>query len=407
MGFLSWARGPREKRAAMLTADQIAKRIDGEAWYDGSAAAVSTTQAMQVATVMACVRVIANGVATPACNVRRLTRDGKREMALNIPEFRLLNRRPNEWQTSFEFRRTMTVHAALTGNALAIKVKAGNRVRELIPVRPGFYRIEQVRRYEWIYTVWDEFGPIGVFGPGDVLHIPGLQWDSIKGLDAVSQARSAIGLSVAAETSQAQLHRNGGRPAGILTTEQGLSDERIAKLKESWRAFTGSNRSGTAILDGNMKYQPLAASGVDQQHLETRKFQVEEICRAFDVNPIMIGHSDKTATFASSEAFFAAHLKHTLAPWLELWRQRLDEYVLDGDGPLFVEFDTRYLSAGAMKDRAVWARTMAEMGIYSRNELREEEGKDPLPGLDDPLTPLNMTTGADSDGKEEDDAKQV
>lgn len=36
---------------------------------------------------------------------------------------------------------------------------------------------------------------------------------------------------------------------------------------------------------------------------------------------------------------------------------------------------------------------MAEMGIYTRNELRDEEGKDPLPGLDEPLTPMNMTTG--------------
>ena len=67
--------------------------------------------------------------------------------------------------------------------------------------------------------------------------------------------------------------------------------------------------------------------------------------------------------------------------------------LLDGSGPLFAKFDTRYLTAGSMKDRAQWARNMAEMGIYTRNELRDEEGKDPLPGLDEPLTPMNMTTG--------------
>jgi hypothetical protein len=39
---------------------------------------------------------------------------------------------------------------------------------------------------------------------------------------------------------------------------------------------------------------------------------------------------------------------------------------------------------------------MAEMGIYTRNELRDEEGKDPLPGLDEPLTPMNMTTGTEA-----------
>ena len=142
-------------------------------------------------------------------------------------------------------------------------------------------------------------------------------------------------------------------------------------------------------------------NGGDAQHVETRRLQVEEICRAFNVFPIMVGHSDKSATFASSEAFFAAHLKHTLRPWHKAWRDRIDETLLDGSGPLFVKFDTRYLTEGAMKDRAQWARTMAEMGIYTRNEIREEEGKDPLPGLDDPLTPLNMSPSTTKETSDE------
>ena len=82
-----------------------------------------------------------------------------------------------------------------------------------------------------------------------------------------------------------------------------------------------------------------------------------------------------------------------MAPWHTAWTQRLDETLLDGSGPLFAEFDTRYLMAGSMRDRSQWARTMAEMGIYTRNEIRDEEGKDPLPGLDEPLTPMNMAQG--------------
>jgi HK97 family phage portal protein len=146
-------------------------------------------------------------------------------------------------------------------------------------------------------------------------------------------------------------------------------------------------------LDRNAKWIAAGMTGVDAQHVETRRLQIEEICRGFGVFPIMIGHSDKAATFASSEAFFAAHLIHTLAPWHRAWTQRIDEMLLDGAGPLFAEFDTRYMRNGSMKDRAQWARTMAEMGIYTRNEIRDEEGKDPLPGLDTPLTPMNMTNG--------------
>ena len=146
-------------------------------------------------------------------------------------------------------------------------------------------------------------------------------------------------------------------------------------------------------MDRSAKWQNTAITGVDAQHVETRRLQIEEVCRVYGVFPIMVGHSDKTSTFASSEAFFAAHLKHTLAPWHKAWNDRLDEFLLDGSGPLFTEFDTRYLTAGSMVDRAQWTRTMIEMGIYSPNEIRDYDGLDPREGGDDYLTPMNMSKG--------------
>jgi HK97 family phage portal protein len=369
-------------------------------------AVVSTATALQVPAVIACVKTISDGCATPELHVYRELPGGARELARNIPEYRLLNRRPNEWQTSFEFRRTMTMHAALTGDALAIKTKSGNRVRELIPVVPGQFHIDRRGRYDVVYRCYDEFGLIGEFGADDVLHLPNWQWDALKGLNAVRLAASAMGLAIAAETNQATLQANGGRPAGILTTDQKIGEEAVERLRESWRRQMKLQRNGTAILDGGWKYLSLAMTGVDGQHLETRRFQVEEIARAYGVFPIMIGHSDKSATFASTESFFGAHEKHTMAPWRQLWKQRLDEFVLDGAGPLFVEFDNRYLLAGSMRDRAQWARTMAEMGIYTRNELRDEEGKDPLPGLDEPLTPMNMDQQGSSDAEDDPEDSQ-
>ena len=360
--------------------------------YNGNHAGVSATTALQVATVFACVRVIADGCATPNLNVFEENQDGNRRLARKEPEYRMLSRRANEWQTSFEFRRTMTMHAALVGDAFALKIKVNGRVKELIPLVPGTVTIENNSRYDVRYACHDKFGYIGTFTADDVFHLPNIQWNGISGIDALKAARSAVGLAINAEESQSKLHKNGGRPSGFLSRPGPMSPADAERLAKSWKEFTAAGRGGTAILDNDAKYIPLTMTGVDAQHLETRRHQIEEICRAFGVLPIMIGHSDKTATYASSEAFFAAHLKHTLAPWHQSWIQRLDEFVLDGDGPLFAEFDTRYLTAGSMKDRAAWARTMAEMGIYSRNELRDEEGKDPIAGLDQPLTPLNMTT---------------
>ncbi len=381
----------------VLPFEEMMARIDGLYGQTIAGERVSVDAALQVSTVLAIADLIAKGCATPALHVYREKRDGSRELATNIPEYRMLSRRPNEFQTSYEFRRQMTMHAVLTEGALAVKVRLGNRVRELIPVKPGHWQIERTGRYDYRFRVADEYGLVGVFAEDDVLYLPGIQWERVKGLNATRLAAASIGLAMASERTQATLHANGARPAGLLSTEQKLGPEGVQRLKDAWQAWERSNKNGTAVLDNGMKYTPLAFSGVDAQHLETRRFQVEEICRAFGVFPMMVGHSDKTATFASSESFFGGHYIHTLMPWHEAWKQRIDEFVLDGAGPLFVEFDTRYMRAGSVKDRAVWARTMAEMGIYTRNELRDEEGRDPLPGLDEPLTPLNMGGGPAAD----------
>lgn len=390
------------RKAKELTYDQVASLIDGDSGARVAGVTVNDKTALQVATVLDCVRVISDGCATPALNVYRLTKEGRRERADNIPEFRLLSARSNEWQTSFEWRRMMTLHAALTGAALSIKVRGNNRrIQELIPVEPGQWSVERVSRYELRYSCWDDRGRIGEFGADDVFVLNGLQWRWGQALNAIALARKAVGLAMATENSQAKMHRNGLNPSGVYSVEGTLTAEQHAQLSAVLqRRYQGDNYGKPLLLDRNAKWFSRGSS-VDAQHIETRRLQVEEICRAYGVFPIMVGHSDKSATFASSEAFFAAHVKHTLAPWHRAWTQRLDEMLLDGSGPLFAEFDVRYLLAGSMRDRSQWARTMAELGIYTRNELRDEEGKDPLPGLDEPLTPMNMTSnGGANDGNQ-------
>jgi HK97 family phage portal protein len=383
------------RKAAQLTYDQVANLIDGKGGGTVAGIHVTDKTALQVSTVLACVKVIADGCATPDLHIYRELPDGTRQKATNIPEYRLLSRRPNEWQTSFEWRRQMTMHAALTGAGLSIKVRGDNRrVRELIPVMPGQWDVRRVSRYEIRYRCWDQFGLIGDFAPEDVFVLNGVQWDWVESMNAVTLARSAIGLSIATEKSQAAMHANGLRPSGVYSVEGTLSPEQHERLTQWLRTKGGAGNTGNPlVLDRAAKWMTTAISGVDAQHVETRRLQIEEICRGYGVFPIMVGHSDKTSTFASSEAFFAAHLIHCLAPWHRAWTQRMDEMLLDGNGPLFGEFDTRYMRAGSIKDRAVYARTMVEMGLMSPNEYRDEEGWDPRPGGDEYLTPLNMQSG--------------
>lgn len=402
MGFLNRL---FSRKATQLTYDQIANLIDGVGGGRVAGVTVNDKTALQVATVLSCVRVIADGCATPVLRVFREIEGGKRQRATNIPEYRLLERRPNEWQTSFEWRRMMTLHAALTGAGLSIKVKGDNRrVRELLPVQPGSWTVTKTARYELLYRCWDEYGLIGEFGPDDVFLLNGLQWDWARTLNAVHLAANAIGLAIATERSQASFHANGLRPSGVYSVEGNLSSEQHERMTKWLKNKGGPDNVGMPlVLDRAAKWLGTSISGKDSQHDETRRTQIEEICRVYGVFPIMVGHSDKTATFASSEAFFAAHLKHTLAPWHRAWNQRLDETLLDGSGPLFTEFDTRYLVAGSMKDRGAYAQATVGMGLLSPNEWRDMEGLDPRDGGDDFLTPLNMSAGGAQKGTPNED----
>lgn len=383
------------RKAAQLTYDQVADLIDGVSGGQVAGVTVNEKTALQVSTVLACVKVISDGCATPDLNVFREKPDGRREKATNIPEFRLLNRRPNEWQTSFEWRRLMTIHAALTGTGLSVKSFHNNgRVRELIPVEPGRWDVRKVSRYELRYRCWDEFGMIGEFTPDEVFILNGVQWDWAKSLNAVKLASSAIGLAMATERSMQSMHANGLRPSGTYSVDGTLTQEQHERLSVWLAKKSGPDKAGIPlILDRAAKWLQTGSNAVDAQSNETRRTQVEEICRAYGVFPIMVGHSDKAATFASTEAFFGAHLVHTLTPWHKAWTQRMDEMLLDGAGPLFAEFDTRYMRMADMKDRSMYARTVIEMGLMNPNEWRDMEGLDPREGGDEYLKPLNMTSG--------------
>lgn len=384
--------------AKSFSIEELAARLrDSGYGQSASGVVVSREKAIQVGAMTACARVIADGCATPPLEIYRTDADGTRRRADDELSFKLLNRRPNPWMTSFTFRRTMTLHAAF-GDAVALRTRRGDRTLELIPVPPQFCEIERRPNWDMRYHISDPFGgDIGTFGPKDVFHLRGLSWDGFEGLETVKLAREALGLSLRIEGGQADLHRNGVKLSGFLTTEQSISPERVEQIRTAIRDFSQKNSGGVGVLDMGFKYDPMSMTMVDAQTLEQRRFQIEEICRFMGVFPQMVGQSDKTSTYASAESFFSAHLLHTLAPWHENWVQEIDAQLLDGAGPLWARFNTERFEKASQKDRAEAARSFVEMGVKTRNDVRREEGLDPLPGLDEPLTPLNMQKGIEDE----------
>ena len=166
------------------------------------------------------------------------------------------------------------------------------------------------------------------------------------------------------------------------------------------------------ILDRSAKWLQQSMSGVDAQHIETRRFQVEEVCRALRVMPIMVGSSDKASTYASAEQMFLAHVVHTLSPWYERLEQSIDVHLLtpaDRAGGVYAKFVVNALLRGSTKDRGeFYARALGAGGSpawMTQDEVRALEEMNPMGGKAAELpVPLNATKPpAATDGPPDDD----
>ncbi len=350
---------------------------------------VGLKEAIRCAAVFACARVIANGIAQVPLKLFIEGEGGKRTPARSHPLYRVLHRRPNPWQTSYEFREMLGLHLSIAGRAYCYKTIVGGKIKELIPFEPGRVRTSLADdEITIIYEVTGKDGQVRRFDGSLIWHLKGPSWCGWEALDALELAREAVGLSIAAENSQGAMHKNGMRVPGVYSVEGALNPQQYKDL----RKFLADNHAGEneglpMIVDRAAKWLPLALSGVDAQHLETRRFQVEEVCRAMGVMPIMVFSSDKAATYASAEAMFQAHVVHTLAAWWERLEQSIDCNLLteqdELDG-LYAKFMGNGLMRGSMKDRAdYYAKALGSGGSpawMSQDEVRALEELNPMGG---------------------------
>jgi HK97 family phage portal protein len=386
----------------------------GFTWSDSrSGYVVTPLSSLEVSTVMACVRAIIEGVSQVPIYAHARDARGIRGPKLESPVLDVLTRRPNEWQTGYEFRETMLLHTVLTGNAYAYISRAlDGTILELVPIEPGRVMVERRRDMSLVYRVMFEDGSAPLLAASDVWHIRGPSWDTWRGLDAVKLARQSIGLAVATEAAHSSLHKNGAQVSGLLSMAEKIGPERFTQLG-AWldKHGAGGDREGKPlILDGGAKYQSMTMSGVDAQHIETRKHQVLEICRHFRVIPMMVGASE-TPTYASAEQMFIAHVVHTLTPWAERVEQSAAKALLGPDADVDFRHDFNDLMRGAAQDRAEYnAKSLGSGGSpawQTPNEVRAQEGLDPIEGGDELPKPVNQADPVEHDDQDTMTAEDV
>lgn len=352
---------------------------------------VSAYTAMQSSAVFACVRMLSQDLAKLRPYVARALPNRGKEEDKKHPLARLL-RRPNPWQTWFEFATQMQTALVLRGNAYAAILRDNRgQAMHLVPLNPDslalwesedgnlFWHIVKTGYHERAWLKDFDF----LIPYADVLHLSDMRGiTGLQGLDTIGMAVESVGLSLAQEQLASSWTGNRAQPSGILSTEARLSKDEAERMEAAWnRLHKGVHQAGkTAVFERGLKWIPLAMTAEDMEFLASRRYQLEEIARLFRVPLHMLGAAaDKNSAAKTVEQAGQDYINLTLSTYTRLWAEKLSMmFDLDlGEDPLDIGWDYSILVQADLATRVATAKAAVNGSLWTPNEGRIYLGWNP------------------------------
>lgn len=348
--------------------------------HSHSGVAVNEDVALAYSAVWACVRLIAETIEYLPWHVYERTPGGGREMQPEHPLDHILDYKWNPEMDAGRCRRNIVAHALTWGNGYAEKERDNaGRVQALWPITPDRVNPDRVRQTgQLVYDISNPSGPNTVLLPDEIFHLAGLGWDGIMGYSPIMMGAQSIGMGLAMEKFGASYFGSGAMPSGVLTHPGTLSDPAYKRLRDDWAARHNGELK-PAILEEGMKWEALSIPPEEAQFLESRKFQVEEICRWYGVPPHKIGQLER-ATFNNIEHLAIEFVQNAIMPWVDrLERAANTQLIRRNQRNLHTKITIRSLLRGDLKAQSEFYREMINTGIMTPNEARAEMDKNPGP----------------------------
>lgn len=301
-----------------------------------------------------------------------------KKIATAHPAHRLLKVKPNTWQTPYEFKSQMEANVMVHGRAYARVIRSRGRPLYLIPLDPQRVTPELTDDWTMVYKWQRKDGGQIELAASDVLHLRDLSLDGIEGMSRVKLAGEAIGLALQAEKAAARLFRNGVMAGGAISAPNQLSDKAYKNINDSLESkYAGAgNAHKWMVLEEGMKAEKWTNTASDDQHIENRNHQIQEVARAFGIpRPLLM--MDDTSWGSGIEQlgiFFIVYgLQHRFTSWEQATgRVLLDESEQDN---VHFKFNERALLRGTLKDQADFFAKASGAGGHapwmSQNEVRE------------------------------------
>jgi len=364
---------------------------------------ISPDAALQISAVWACIDRRATTVASLPF-FAYTTKNGQRELARNSRLFELLHDSPNPRMTPYEFWRSMMLNHDLRGNAYARIDRDGRgEAMALWPMPSDQVEVEVLSDGSIIYK-YQIGGDVAVFSEKNVLHLKNLG-NGTTGLSKLEFMRCTTDEAAKAQGTAAKVFGTGGKPTGVLMIDKVLNKEQREKIKESFAGMAEGSTSRLYVLEASMKYEQLSMSPEQQQLLETRNFTVSEICRWFDVPPVLVHHNDTTTWGSGIEQIVDGFYKLSIRPMLVSIEQATRKRVMTSTQRSYMsaEFALDALLRGNPTQRADLYAKNVQNGVMTRNECRQLENLPPVTGADQltaqsNLLPLTMLGTAVASG---------
>lgn len=384
--------------------------------HSATGIAINQTNALAATTFYACVMMLSEDVAKLKPLLFTPREDGGRDLVTNHWLVNLL-RKPNDWQTGFEFRQMMMAQLLIRENAYAVICRTrGGRPYKLIPVNSDrvaiweapsgelFYRVTPLGLHEMAELQGQPF----LIPAEDVIHLRGLSINGLLGSSRIVLHRDAIGLSIAQEQQQARWMRSDSNPGGILTTDNRLGPGTAKRVADDWRTLNSgmSNAGKVAVLEQGLKFNKLGLSATDMDFINGRQYQRQDIALIFRIPPHMIGVAQGRSSGAGVvDQQAAEYLNFTLTGHTQRIGEKFDQaFNISGMG-MFMDWDYSILTRADQATRYTSYSKGIAGGYLKPNEARIDDGRNPDPDGDKLWKPTNVAyAGSDTSGVAPDDA---
>ena len=382
---------------------------------------ISSDTALKIAVVIRCVDVVSKSMASMGCNLFKTTKTG-RELAKDHNLYRLLKFMPNRETTAYEFWTTYILNLMLTSGAYAKIVRDSNGfIQEIwnIPTaRVTPYR-NTVTGERYIDVSYPQNSHTGIMGEriyeSNMMYTPGIRINNEEqSEDFIRIAGDVLGLTVNLNNYADDYFKNGSNLGGFITYPNGINETAFNKFKDDWaKAYAGvTNAHKYAILEGGFDVKKFDSNPKDAQAIESRKFQIMEVCRLFGVPPSKV-FALETLTYNSMEQANIEFVNESIEPMNVRLTQTIYKDILNSTEKknYYANFDIKKLLKGDIAARTAYYHNARQDGWMNANDIRELEDLNDIPDEEGgniyaingnmiPITaiPLNLPKGATKGG---------